>query len=393
MSAADELPVLIAGGGIGGLAAALALARRGVPVHVLEAEAEFSQTGAGIQIGPNGSRILRALGLGEALQASAARPEAIIIKDGLSGRQLAAIPLAGEAEKRYGAPYYVTERRMLHRLLLDAAVERREVRISKGFRLAAFRGSVEGLAALSDDGREFAGRALIGADGIHSRLRSILFEAAPVFSGRNAWRATAPADAPAPASGNAVNLWLGPRAHLVHYSCGPAGPMNAVAVTSGKAASPGWGTRGDPGQLLGFFADWADEPLRVLSTFDEWMTWPLLEMAALPNWGHGPITLLGDAAHPLMPFLASGAVMALEDAATLAAEMAATAPNIQRAFRRYEQRRMPRVGRVQRQSTKMGEIYHMSGAMRLARNLTLTVSPPALLLARNDWLYGYRIGD
>jgi len=393
MSAADEMPVLIAGGGIGGLAAALALGRRGVPVHVLEAEAGFSGTGAGIQIGPNGSRILRALGLGEALQASAAQPEAIIIKDGLSGRQLAAIPLGGEAENRYGAPYYVAERRALHRLLLDAASQRREVRISTDFKLVAFRKGVEGLAALSDDGREFAGRALIGADGIHSRLRSILFEAAPVFSGRNAWRATAPADHLAPANGNTVNLWLGPRAHLVHYSCGPAGRMNAVAVTSGAAASPGWGTRGDPLELSGFFADWTDEPLRMLNTFDEWMTWPLLEMAPLPNWGNASVTLLGDAAHPLMPFLASGAVMALEDAETLAAEMVDAAPNIQTAFRRYEQRRMPRVGRVQRQSAKMGEIYHMSGAMRLARNLTLTVSPPALLLARNDWLYGYRIGD
>ncbi|WP_088347452.1 MULTISPECIES: FAD-dependent monooxygenase [Rhodomicrobium] len=391
MSTAGARPVLIAGGGIGGLSAALALAARGVGVHVLEAEREFSESGAGIQIGPNGSRILIGLGLGDALEAGAVRPEAVILRDGLSGRRLASVPLGREALARYGAPYYVAERRVLHRMLLDAASRSPQIQLSTGIRLTACREQGRGIAAGSDDGREIEGRALVAADGVHSRLRSILFGRAPVFSGRNAWRATAADAKSLAASGDAVNLWLGPDAHMLHYRCGPGGPVNAVAIVGGEAASPGWGTRGDTGELARHFSGWADEPLRILAGFKDWMRWPLLELAPMRRWSRGAATLMGDAAHVLMPFLASGAVMALEDAATLAAEMARTPDDPAEAFRAYEQRRMARVGRVRRASARMGEIYHMSGAMRLARNLTLGAAPERLLSARNDWLYGYRV--
>ena len=394
MSGTTDRSVLIAGGGIGGLSAAVALSQRDIAAHVLEAEPEVNESGAGIQIGPNGSRILLSWGLGEALDAQAARPEGIVIGDGLSGRILATVPLGHEAERRYGAPYYVAERRVLHRLLLEAASRSPNVTISTGFRLARLREAGRRVIAASDDGREAEGSALIGADGIHSRIRSRLAEAAPFFSGRNAWRATAQTgsfDVGAP--DNNVQLWLGPKAHLVHYRCGPGGPLNAVAVVGGEAASPGWGTRGDPRQLLAAFGGWAAGPRRILADFENWMTWPLLALAPLARWTDGATTLLGDAAHPLMPFLASGAVMAIEDAAVLAAEIERAADDLGRAFRAYESRRKPRVERVQRASARMGEIYHMDGAMRLARNLTLGAAPQRLLLARNDWLYGYRTDD
>ena len=387
----SEAPLLIAGGGIGGLSAALALARRGIRVRLLEAEAEFSESGAGIQIGPNGSRLLRSWGLGEALEACGGRPRAIHIHDGLTGAQLASIPLGNDAESRYGAPYYVAERRVLHRLLLDAVRAAPQAEITPSFRLAELQSSGATVRALSTDRREVTGRALIGADGVHSRVRSLFFGGSPaIFSGRNAWRATAPAEGTAEAGGDAdVHLWIAPRAHLVHYRCRPGGPLNVVAVVGGEAASPGWGTPGEAEQLAGYFDGWAEPPRRLLQRFSNWMNWPLMTVPALASWAQGTVTLLGDAAHPIMPFLASGAVMAIEDAAVIAAELGGGG-DIAAAFSRYERRRMPRLARVQRASTRMGEIYHMSGAMRLARNISIAALPGWHLLSRNDWLYGYR---
>jgi 2-polyprenyl-6-methoxyphenol hydroxylase-like FAD-dependent oxidoreductase len=392
MSASRHRPVLIAGGGIGGLAAALALARRGVAAHVLEAEAHVSESGAGIQIGPNGSRILRAFGLGDALAAEAGRPLGILLRDGPSGKTLAEIPLGAEAERRYGAPYHVVERRVLHRILLDGARCRAEIGLTSGFRLAGLRQAQGDMVAVSADGREVEGVALVGADGVHSETRSLLFGATPAFSGYNAWRATAPLSALEQADTGYVSLWLGPNAHLVHYACGPRGPLNAVTITSGRPASPGWGTAGDGAELMQAFDGWSAEARAILSAFGDWMIWPLLAMPPLPRWSDHRAVLLGDAAHPLMPFLASGAVMALEDAAVLAAEIARAPQDLPEAFRAYQRRRQERVVNVQRTSRRMGEIYHMSGALRLARNLALAAMPGRRLLARNDWLYGYCAG-
>jgi 3-hydroxybenzoate 6-monooxygenase len=387
-------PILIAGGGIGGLSAALALARTGIAARVLEAEVEFSESGAGIQIGPNGSHLLRLWGLGEQLDAHCARPAAIHVHDGLSGARLAAIPLGDKAARRYGAPYYVAERRLLHRLLLEKVRAAPQAEIVPSFRVGALQVSGPQVTAMAADGREATGRAMIGADGIHSQIRSRLFGGAPVFSGRNAWRATAtPDEGDGGGDWRDIHLWLAPRAHLVHYCCGPNGPLNAVAVVSGEAASPGWGTPGGQTELSERFADWAEAPTRILERFGHWMRWPLMAFAPLPRWTSGPVALLGDAAHPIMPFLASGAVMAIEDAAVLAAELGRSADDLAAAFSRYEQRRMPRVARVQRASARMGDIYHMSGAMRFARNLSLTAMPEQLLLSRNDWLYGYKADD
>jgi salicylate hydroxylase len=233
----DPRPFLIAGGGIGGLSAAVALAERGIAVRVLEAEQEFSESGAGIQIGPNGSRILRSWGLEPAFGQSAAQPGSILIRDGLSGRTLASVPLGEAVRSRYGAPYYATERRLLHRALLEKASQHAAIEISSGFRLASFRHLQNGIAVISGDGVEVAGWALIGADGVHSTVRMLLFGRSASFSGRNAWRATLAEGHAAAESGAAVNLWLGRHAHLVHYRCGPQGPLNAVAIIGGAPAS------------------------------------------------------------------------------------------------------------------------------------------------------------
>ncbi len=386
---AQDRPVLVAGGGIGGLSAAIALARRGIPSRVFEAEQAFSESGAGIQIGPNGSRILRAWGLASALETEAAKPSHLLISDGRSGRPLAYLPLGREAESRYGAPYYVVERRRLHSSLAGHAAHYPEIGITTGFRVASFRRLPDGIAVVSSDGREVMGRALIGADGIYSRIRMLMFGVSPVYSGRNAWRATAACGESAESIA-AVCLWLGHKAHFVHYPCNPAGLINAVAIAGGQPASPGWGVKGDKLELVSAFADWAPEPWRFVRLFESWTTWPLLDMTPLPRWSEGRVTLMGDAAHPLMPFLASGAIMAIEDADTLAGCLARDPQDPEAAFRDYEAQRIPRVRRVRSGSATMGAIYHMGGVMRSARNLALELMPPRLLLARNDWLYGYR---
>jgi salicylate hydroxylase len=384
------LPVLIAGGGIGGLATALALSRRGVASTVLEAASEFGEVGAGFQIGPNGSHILRSWGLEDALAAEAGRPQRLCIHDGITGRLLTALPLGAYVERRYGAPYYVAERRLIHRLMLNALRARPDVTLATGFRVAGFEERDAAVEAVSEDGRRMAGRALIGADGVRSRVRSQLFGVEAAFSQRIAWRATAPLSSGL-ANDSDVHLWLGPKAHLVHYRCGPSGPFNAVAVVEDQGAEPL--PHGFPGEAarphLRSFADWAQAAQDRLAPFANWTPWPLMELPPLPRWSAGRVALLGDAAHPLLPFLASGAVAAIEDAAILATQWAKHADHPERALHAYESARIPRLGRIIRGSARMGGIYHMQGPMRLARNLVLAAAPPALLLARNDWLYGY----
>jgi salicylate hydroxylase len=389
----DRRAFLIAGGGIGGVSAALALAECGIGVRVLEAEQEFSESGAGIQIGPNGSRILRSWGLEPALAQSAARPGSILVRDGLSGNTLASVPLGEAACSRYGAPYFAAERRLLHRVLLEKASQKAEIEITSGFRVTSFRPLPSGIAAISSDGREVAGQALIGADGVHSTVRTLLFGRSARFSGRCAWRATASEGGRGAESGAAVNLWLGRNAHLVHYRCGPEGPFNAVAIAGGPPATAGTSGQADDALPSSAFADWAAEPRRVLADFEGWTAWPLYELPPLTRWSEAAVTLLGDAAHALMPFLGSGAVMAIEDAEVLAAEVVRAQGDPRSAFLAYEQRRIPRMRRVARSSARMGRIYHMSGAMRLARNLALAAYPANRLLARNDWLYGYSCAD
>jgi salicylate hydroxylase len=388
MASAAPPAILIAGGGIGGLGVALALSKRGIASFVLEAADQFSETGAGLQIGPNGSRILRRWGLGDALARDAGRPRHLHILDGLSGRRLTSLPLGDYAEGRYGAPYFVAERRLLHLLLLEAVKARGDITLRTGFRLAAFTRNPDGIEAVAESGETARGSALIGADGVHSQVRLLQIDAAPSFSGRNAWRATAPYLANDPASQD-ISLWLAPHAHLVHYGCGPDGPMNAVAVTTGPQASPGWGTLAEPDRLAPFFSSWAAVSRGMLDRFDSWMVWPLLTLAPLERWTSGRVTLLGDAAHPLMPFLASGAVAAIEDAETLAAALSKSPDDPASAFAAYEAARKPRTRRIQQASRRMGEIYHMDGAMRFARNMVLSTIPASRLLARNDWLYGY----
>jgi 2-polyprenyl-6-methoxyphenol hydroxylase-like FAD-dependent oxidoreductase len=382
--------VLIAGGGIGGLAAAIALGLRGRDVALLERSTFGDETGAGIQLGPNATRALRALGVLEAIEHAAFKPEAIWLFDGLSGRRLASMPLGTHAETRYGAPYLTLHRADLHAALLSACQASGSVELKSGFEVTTIQRYEGHIIADSFDGGDIEGEALIGADGLWSVVRKSIDPRARLrFAGATASRALLPrAGLPAPFDAPAVGLWLGPKAHLVHYPVHSGKNLNIVAVTEGGIEQQGWSQASDTSALLSSFANWCKESKSLLDKASDWRSWSLYRLPPLPRWSEGRVALLGDAAHPVQPFLAQGAALAVEDALTLAAALDAQSNDLSAAFHSYEILRQARTARVQTLSQRFGRIYHLAGPMRLARNFILERRSEEAALARFDWLYG-----
>jgi salicylate hydroxylase len=389
----DNRRVLVAGGGIGGLTAALALAQSGFPVEVLEQAEAFSEAGAGIQLGPNAVHVLRALGVSERLARDAVTPEGVHLFDARTGCGLTTVPLGPLAELRYGAPYWVVHRADLQRALLGAACDNDNIRIRQPFRLALCRQDGQRVHALSEDSdAQASGCALIGADGLRSRVRAqIGSKGHPVYSGKAAWRMTVRSDqAPAPFLQRGIGLWLAPQAHMVHYPVRGGAEINVVVIVDDPHVPEGWNTPGEAGDFMGALAGWPETITSFLADLPGWRRWALCDMPPPRRWSSGRITLLGDAAHPVLPFLASGGALAIEDTAVLARALQEAKGKPLAAFPIYEQRRRGRAARVRAQSRRMGRIYHMDTIMRWSRNQVLTIQSPQALLRRNDWLYGYR---
>ena len=371
--------VLIAGGGIGGLAAA-----------ILERSHFTEETGAGIQLGPNATRALAALGVLELIEPHAFRPEAIVIYDGISGRRLSSMPLGKHAEQRYGAPYLTLHRADLHAALRAAAQSLAPAVLRPGFEVTAVDAQGGDVVARAMDGSEAKGTSLIGADGLWSTVRPLMSPAASLrFTGATAWRARLPrGNLPSPFDAPVIGLWLGPRSHLVHYPVRGGGDLNVVAVTEGGAERQGWDQTGSAETLLASFPRWTKDSKSLLERAAGWRSWSLYRLAPLRRFSAGRIVLLGDAAHPVLPYLAQGAALAIEDAVTLAACIAACPGDPPFAFRRHENLRRPRVARVQRLSRRFGWLYHLRGPLRPARNLILERRSEERALQRFDWLYG-----
>ncbi len=384
-----ESSVLIAGGGIGGLTLALALARRELSSTVLERSSFAEETGAGIQLGPNATRALREFGVLEAIEAHAFRPEALELFDGLSGHELATMPLGRAIEDRHGSPYLTLLRADLHAALLQACLDQPLIELKPRFEVTTVEEHQAILTASATTGKVAEGSILVAADGLWSILRArTVPHAAPRFAGHTAWRALLPrASLPSSFDASVVGLWLGPGAHLVHYPVRGGKELNLVAMVEGGSAERGWGRRRDRAALLARFAHWAEAPRALLEMAEDWRAWSLYRLPPLRRWSAGRIALLGDAAHPVLPFLAQGAALAIEDAVTLAASLAEWGCSSSLAFAAYEGSRRKRVRAVQRAAERMGRIYHLGAVGRIVRNAVLQRRRPARLLSAFDWLY------
>jgi salicylate hydroxylase len=394
MALAATRNVIIAGAGIGGLTAALTLSRAGLRATVLEQAAELEEAGAGIQLSPNATRILIELGLGEELRRTAVEPQAIRVMSGPSAREIVRIPLGRYVENRYGAPYWVIHRGDLQMALANAARTNQDISLKLGCRVedyASHRNGVSVLARSAGQIMQEQGIALIGADGIWSAVRErVRRQRPPKFRHRTAWRAFVPADAVAPAWREPmVHLWMGMDSHLVHYPIKGGALINIAAIVDDEWHEPGWSATGDPAEVLRRFArwSWADAARDIVAAPQRWQKWALFERGK-PMGGSGPVTLLGDAAHPMLPFLAQGGAMAIEDAAVLAGALA-DAANPAKALRAYEKARRGRTAKVQKLARRQGRIYGMTGPEAVIRNMVMRAMGGQKIVIRQDWLFGF----
>jgi salicylate hydroxylase len=382
---------LVIGGGIGGLTAALALARRGRRVTVLEREAEFGEIGAGIQIGPNASRVLDRLGVLDDVARDAFFPRRLVLRDALTGAPITAMATGEAFLERFGYRYFVTHRADLHRAVLEACRDSGLVELLPGKQVTGVEPRHLGAVVRCADGTEYRTDALVAADGLHSLTRSALLPGGPpVDHGYVAYRGTVPVAELAARAGlpepDAMVIWAGPGLHLVQYPVRRGELCNQVATFDTRHYPASSDDLGE--QLDSVFGCACAEVRRGVELVDRSRRWTMVDRPPVTGWSQGHITLLGDAAHPMVQYLAQGGCQAIEDAAVLAHSVTEHPDNTEAAFKAYEAARSPRTARVQTSARTWGEVLHVDGVGALLRG--------ALLTGRAeddfepvDWLYGY----
>jgi salicylate hydroxylase len=401
----DTVPrqVVIAGAGIGGLTAALAFAQRGYRVRLFEQAASIEAVGAGIQLSPNATHILDRLGVLEGLLDLAVEPRAVVLKDARSLCTLAEVPLGESGKRRWGAPYLVAHRGDLQGALLAAVQDMAEIELFSGARVSGVSADLHGITAsilINGQLREAGGSLLVGSDGVWSTIRSLCGVAVSRFTDELAWRATASVDSPAGsalsriADPACVTAFLHSGSHLVAYPMRGGAAFNLVAFTRGDKISANWSGEADVAVLHRAMRNTAPALARLAVDVGPWTAWPVHTVEQQSPWtSSNGVALIGDAAHAMTPFAAQGAAMAIEDAATLAAEVATAPSNFSQALVSWETVRKTRVVKVARRGALNHLAWHAAGPVALARNLVLKTRPGDRLAADLDWLYGWRAPD
>lgn len=387
----SALPILIAGGGIGGLAAALGLARKGFGVQVLEKAARLGEVGAGIQLGPNAFHAFDWLGVGDTARAMAIYVDRLRLMDALTAEEICHIDLGEEFRGRFGNPYAVIHRGDLHGVFLKACREHPLVALRTGAEVVRYDQDGDTVAAFLADGEAVRGAALIGADGLWSRVRTqLVSDGAPRVSGHTTYRSVIPTeDMPEDLRWNAATLWAGPKCHIVHYPLQGWKTFNLVVTYHNDAPEPVAGKPVEAEEVFAGFRHVHPTAQSIIRQGKDWKLWVLCDRDPVMGWVEGRVALLGDAAHPMLQYMAQGACMAMEDAVCLAHMMETHQGDVLRALPAYNARRALRTARVQLQSRAIGEhVYHPAGAHAAVRDATMRAKSQAEWRDTLAWLYG-----
>ena len=389
-----EIPVLVAGGGIGGLAAALALVRQGFRVKVLEQAPDIGEIGAGMQLGPNAFHAFDALGVGEQARSRAVYTDFMVMHDALDEYQVGMIPTGEAFRQRFGNPYAVIHRADAHGSLLEGVQASGQIEFLTSTRVERIEQDAAGVTVHDQHGREHRGLALIGADGVKSVVRQQFVGDEARVTGHVVYRAVVDkADFPQDLQWNAASIWVGPNCHLVHYPL-RGGEQYNVVVTFHSRETEQWGvTEGSKAEVQSYFQGICPRARQLIDLPKSWKRWATADREPIGQWSFGRVTLLGDAAHPTTQYMAQGACMAMEDAVTLGEALRVTNQDWAAALELYRKNRVARTGRIVLSSREMGRIYHATGVERLIRNQMWKNRPQERFYDAMEWLYSWNVSN
>jgi salicylate hydroxylase len=390
----DNRPVLVAGGGIGGLAAALALVRQGFQVQVFEQAPEIGEIGAGIQLGPNAFHAFDALGVGDKTRAHAVYTDSLVMHDAIDEYQVGRIETGEAFQKRFGNPYAVIHRVDIHTSLLEGAVETGRVEFFTHTRIENIEQDEanQTVTAIDQNGKRWTGQALIGADGGKSVVRTQYVNDPPRVTGHVVYRAVIDKlEFPEDLRWNAASIWVGPNCHLVHYPL-RGGEQYNIVVTFHSREKEEWGvTEGSKEEVLSYFQGICPKARQLIELPKSWKRWATADREPIPQWTYGRTTLLGDAAHPTTQYMAQGACMALEDAVTLGEALLVSNNDWIKALDLYQRSRIVRTGRIVLSGREMGRLYHAKGVERQIRNSLWKERKQERFYDAIEWLYGWNV--
>jgi 2-polyprenyl-6-methoxyphenol hydroxylase-like FAD-dependent oxidoreductase len=383
--------VIIVGGGIGGMAAALALSKLGIRIVLLEQSPEIGEIGAGIQLAPNAFAAMDALGVGENARRRAVFTERLIMMDAIDGKEVAQFVVDEKFRQRFGNPYAVIHRADIHLSIYEAVKESPLIEFLTSVHVNDVIDEGNKVTVIDSQGRRYTGDAVIGCDGVKSAIRAKVIGDEARVSGHVVYRAVVPVeDMPEDLRWNAPAVWVGPNSHLVHYPLRGGQQYNLV-VTFHSREKETWGVReGSKEEVLSYFSEICDRPKQLLDKPTSWKRWSTADRDPVETWTFGRITLLGDAAHPMLQYLAQGACMAIEDAVTLGEAIKHCDFDLEAAFKLYEKSRTTRTARVVLSAREMGRIYHAKGIERHVRNSLWRGRTPERFYDALEWLYGWK---